>query len=504
MGPLRTARGRVGALLAALGVLALVGSVSASAGRAGPCSTSMARAGGDWPTYGGDLMGSQQQTAATKLTAATVGSLQQAWTIPSSNYQSVPIVAGGCVFIVDATSGLEALSFRTGQLLWKARGVNTAGSFAVTVHHGLVHIGLQNGGQPVAAAFHVNDGSLAWLSKPVTFGYQATQQSSAIVWTPPRYPHGIQLLTTTGPDFDPYARPGYALIDATTGKILYRSTFIPKRDLDKGYSGGGVWGTPTVDAASGYAFMGTSNPDSQSKEHPYTNAVLKMDVNPARTTFGQIVDYFKGDPDALVPEAYNTPVCQQTGGMFPTAGPYGGSPACTQTDVDFGVGPTLWRSSTGTLMAAILQKSGKLWVLNADTMSLVYDLTLSIDGGPASTNITRVATDGKTLYLNTVPGMLWAIDAETGSTRWQVPTPAQNSGGNVALSHGVVYYVTATGPAAFDATSGVPLWEGGIQGNGAPGNAVGLNNPGDGVAIAGNRLVTTATLGVVTAWELPG
>jgi hypothetical protein len=50
----------------------------------------------------------------------------------------------------------------------------------------------------------------------------------------------------------------------------------------------------------------------------------------------------------------------------------------------------------------------------------------------------------------------------------------------------------------------MPLWEGSVQGDGAAGNAVGLNNPGDGVAIAGNRLVTTATLGVVSAWELPG
>ena len=58
---------------------------------------------------------------------------------------------------------------------------------------------------------------------------------------------GIQVLFTTGPDFDPQARQGYGLIDAATGEVLYESTTIPEEDLDAGYAGGGVWGTPTVD-----------------------------------------------------------------------------------------------------------------------------------------------------------------------------------------------------------------------------------------------------------------
>ena len=47
-----------------------------------------------------------------------------------------------------------------------------------------------------AAAFDVTDGHLLWQSDDVWFGYPTTQQASAIVH------EGIQVLFTTGPDFD--------------------------------------------------------------------------------------------------------------------------------------------------------------------------------------------------------------------------------------------------------------------------------------------------------------
>src|SRR4029078_7943513 len=116
--------------------------------------------------------------------------------------------------------------------------------------------GLNNNGHPKAAAFDVTNGHLLWTSGEIYFGHETTQQARAIVY------NGIQVLFTTGPDFDPKAQQGYGLIDAATGAVLYKSTTVPPAQLAQGYAGGGVWGTPTVDPKTNYLYAGTSNPES--------------------------------------------------------------------------------------------------------------------------------------------------------------------------------------------------------------------------------------------------
>src|SRR5207248_3668080 len=154
--------------------------------------------------------------------------LTQAWSIgnvaQNSGYQSAPpVVSGGCVF-VNTDGHIEARSLATGNLVWASQGADTSGTFAVTVVDGRVHVGLNNNGKPEAAGFDVRNGHLLWTSQPIYFGYKATQQSSAIVFD------GIQVLFTTGPDFDPASRPGYGLIDAATGNVLYASTTLPRSE----------------------------------------------------------------------------------------------------------------------------------------------------------------------------------------------------------------------------------------------------------------------------------
>src|SRR4051794_38858112 len=227
---------------AAAGVAALlVGGLPALslAGSAAPCTTPMD--GGSWATYGQDLRGHQRQTAEHGIGTGNVASLQQAWITADTGYQSPPpIVSGGCVFI-NTGGHIEALSLRTGSLVWQSSGADTTGTFAVTVADGRVHVGLDNGGHPKAAAFDVRNGHLLWVSKEIYFGHPTTQESSAIV------ADGLQVLFTTGPDNDPDAMEGYGILDAATGRVLYKRTTIPPAQLAKGYRGGGVWGTPTVD-----------------------------------------------------------------------------------------------------------------------------------------------------------------------------------------------------------------------------------------------------------------
>ncbi|MFL6239447.1 MAG: PQQ-binding-like beta-propeller repeat protein [Actinomycetes bacterium] len=476
---------RTSAVLVAITLTAVALPAAARSAAAAPCTEKMS--GGSWATYGEDLHGSQHQTAKTTIGTGNVASLQQAWITGDTGYQSPPpIVSGGCVFI-NTGGHIEALDLTTGKLVWTSQGADTSGTFAVTVAKGSVHVGLNNDGHPKAAAFDVRDGHLLWTSDEIYFGYSTTQQASAIVFD------GLQVLFTTGPDFDPNAEEGYGIIDAATGKVLYKSTTIPADEIARGYHGGGVWGTPTVDATTKYLYVGTSNPESKTKESQYDDSIIKMDLDRTRPTFGRIVGTYKGTPDSVT--GYDNPVCQNVGDKaWVNGGVYGGSPACGQTDVDFGVGPTLWRDRSGRLLGAATQKSGWLHVFDATTMRPVWKKQLFVSLSFLGGELARIATDGKTLYVAANPGVLYAFDANTFATKWQAPlTGVPMKGGNVALANGVVYYVDEPALKAFDAATGQLLWMSPIE----PSASI-----GSGVAIAGNNVIANH-YGKIAAYRLP-
>ncbi|MBK5306600.1 MAG: PQQ-binding-like beta-propeller repeat protein [Frankiaceae bacterium] len=476
-------RSRVILLVATLLVVTVPPVASQAAAR--PCTKPMA--GGDWPMYGRDLAGTQRQDSERTINAGNVGTLVPVWKTADTGYSSPPpIVSGGCVFI-NTDGHVVAYDLDTGRTVWSSQGPDTFGTFAVAVVDGRVHVGLNNGGRPRAAAFDVATGRPLWQSADIWFGKDTTQQSSAVVFD------GIQVLFTTGPDNDPDAMQGYGLIDAATGKVLHKSTTIPPADIAKGYHGGGVWGTPTVDAKTKYLYVGTSNPESKNKEHAYDNAILKLDLDRQRPTFGRIVASYKGTPDSVT--GYDNPVCQTVGGsLWYNGGTYGASPTCGQIDVDFGNGPSLWRNPQGRLMGAATQKSGVLHVFYGDTMKPAWSRqlfpTMSFLGGM----IGRTATDGRTLYVPANPGVIYALDAVTGAERWKAVLPGvPMTGGNVALANGVAYYVTEQGAVALDAADGTQLWSAPFS-QGA--------KIYSGAAVAGHRLVVN-DMGSIQVFRLP-
>jgi polyvinyl alcohol dehydrogenase (cytochrome) len=494
------------ALFATL-LLSLVAVPAFRADAASKCSKPMANRGGDWATYGQDLMGQQRQDAEDDIDVGNVGTLEPVWNIgdiggagigDDTGYQSPPpIVSGGCVFINNRNAGrIVAYDLATGVEQWRSPAtIDTSDTFAVTVAEtdGVrrVHLGLRNGGRPQAAALAVESGDILWVSEPVSFTPRqgaepgATQQSSAIVFD------GIQALFTTGPDFAPDASEGYALIDATNGQILHEQTTVSDG------VGGGVWGTPTIDPETHMLYVGTSNPESKTSETDYDNAIIKIDLRRDSATFGTIVDSYKGTPDSVT--GYDNPVCQTAGNdAWVNAGIYGSSPSCGQLDVDFGVGPTLWRDPVPPhhVLGAALQKSGALHVFDTETMDAVdvkqLWVTMSFLGG----NFSRIATDGETLYIAANPGVLYAFEATPPfAQKWAQPlTGLPMKGGNVALANGVVYYIDEPGLKAFDAADGTPIP--------LPGAAHLASSVGSGVAIAGHRVMANH-YGVIVTYALP-
>jgi polyvinyl alcohol dehydrogenase (cytochrome) len=480
-------------LLAAALFASAVVAVPASA--AHPCAGRLP--GGDWASYGGPVLGQNNQVAEKRISPSTVAGLAPVWTSPAAVFQSMPIAWGRCVYVTDA-GRVQALDIATGRLVWRTPGAlpfTQYAPFAVAVDKGRVHVGFDNKLAPRSTALDADTGATLWTSRPVTFGYRAWQLSSAAV------AGGVSLFTTTGPDFDPHARPGFAVLDVRTGRVLTARPTIPLADYRRGYSGGGIWGTPVIDPVSLYAYAGTANPYSKTKEHRLDNAMVKIDVNPRRRTFGQVVASFKGIPDTYVGDAaYATPVCQALGESAPGANSFSSAP-CLQQDVDFGNSPTLWHAPDGALMVSQLQKFGVMSTVRASDMTLVWQTgpigthpELTLTGG----NHGNAATDGKALFTMTNPGLLQALSTKDGSLLWATALSEPIASKNVVLANGVVFASDYAGVHAYDAATGLRLWD-----SARAGSTAGCGAEGDMLALAHGTLLANCG-GAITAFRLPG
>ena len=443
--------------LAAATVLAL----PSSAAKVG-CDTSHPAPGGDWAMLGGNEAQTNYQPREHILGKDNVGDLKLAWSSSKVDPgQSTPSIAGSCVFF-SGSGHVYGLDAKSGKLVWEANRTLKPGSDSiltyypqgVTVANGRVHVDAANGNSPQGNAFDAATGKWLWTSDHVTFGYQATQLSS------PKVADGIHLLFTTGPDYNPHARPGYALLAEKTGKVLARHTTIPAKLTKKGYAGGGIWATAAVDPKGKYAFVGTSNPYTKTKESKFDNAIVKIDLDRGRKTFGKIVGVYKGTHDAVVPQAYDTPACQVLGPMMPAQN-YAYL-ECGQQDGDFAAGPTLFRDKKGRQLLAEMQKDGTLHVVDTRTMKPVWTKLLGVNNNLEGTggNASEVAYDGKRIYAIFNPGTLVALDPATGDVEWQLPFQDNYASYRpVAVANGVVYTVGLFDSTiiAHDATDGSVL-----------------------------------------------
>jgi outer membrane protein assembly factor BamB len=425
-------------LALALSAVLLAGAVPAVAAGGRGCTGGSP--GGEWPSYGGDLAQTNHQRAERVLGVDSVASLAPAWTVAVSSGQSTPVVAGGCVYVVGG-GVLTALDVATGRQVWSfpaAPGCGAElGSYcpaAPAVAAGRVHVHLSAGGKLVARAFDARTGAPLWSSRPVSWGYQVNQLSSAKV------ARGLSLLFGNGPDFDPHARPGFALVDERTGRVVLQRVMVPDALYRQGYAAGGVWATPAVDDR-GYLYVGTANPYSAKEEARYSNSIIKLDIDRRRTTFGQVVASYKGDPDVLTQLQYDSPSCRLLAPVL-TVGPV----PCAQTDSDFGAGPTLF-THQGKRYLVEPQKSGVLHVLDPDTMKLRWKATIGLanyttrlDG-----NSGEAAYDGKRLYVVGNPGVMRAFDPATGTQLWQQPVLDNYTNYRPAVvANGVLYVLSGS------------------------------------------------------------
>jgi outer membrane protein assembly factor BamB/plastocyanin len=312
---------------------------------------------------------------------------------------------------------------------------------------------------PYVAAFDQASGALVWATRSLD------DQAGADAYATPVVHDGVLMIGVSGgsaelgDEADRYAFQGsMSFLDASSGEVLKKTwTIHPPHQPDDEFGGAGIWSTPAVDPEADVAYVGTANPFKPQAEHPFSNAVVKFDIDRASSRFGQIIGHYKGNVDEYFPAVSELP-CYDFPGNNPPFYPQGiGS--CGDIDLDFGASPNLFTDKNGRKLVGAGQKSGVYHVFDAETMEPVWS---QIVGPPGALGgiVGSTAHDGEGVYGPiTLPGYVWGINADGGSHRWIGPVlDGVHWGPPVAAANGVVYTVDFNGFLdAFDARTGVLL-----------------------------------------------
>jgi outer membrane protein assembly factor BamB len=490
-------------LALAAGAVALAATAAAAAPPHRPCRDRNA-GGGDWRGYGRDAAQSRSQTGEHDLGPAAAPTLAPAWTFDvaslgdAGQFNSTPVVAGGCVFAASSAGVVYALDATGGTVVWRhpvtvtTPGLGGAIVSATIAVRDLVVLVVNESGDgtvgPYLLALDASTGNVAWQSAPFSTSAGYYSNASPAEW------NGVIVAGFSPPEGQQTGQGGFVVADAKNGAILRTTTTIPPADQAQGYSGGGLWSTAAFDEATGFAYIGGGNPFSHTVEHPNTNAILKVDARRGSPTFGAIVGAYKGNvdqyTDALATLSH-TPVCEATSPVdFPLD-----DPACGQLDLDFGATPNVFHVGDRTYVGD-LQKAGVYHVADAATMTPVWETIVGVSC--AACNAASTAVDATGVYgVGTPGGVAFGLDAADGATRWSEPVGDGAHYESVSVANGVVYTVDGTGGfLAFDAASGEPLLHRSLSvDTGKP--AGGLTSNGVSIAyhtvyVAGNATAATA------------
>jgi polyvinyl alcohol dehydrogenase (cytochrome) len=487
-------------LLAAAVFAAPAGSATSAAGRA-PCTRGPG-SGGDWPSYGHDLANTRTQPKATGLGPAAVARLKPAWVSSTSStgdgtaFNTTPVVYRGCVFIGSSGGVAYALNARTGHVVWGRRlHAPNPGSGGVIVGAGVVDgpavvFLVDEFAAPYAIALNRSTGAVVWKSAPFAPRLTASAaQAGSYTNASPVLANGYIVAGYSEPEGDPTATGGFSLINARTGRIVKTTPTIPRAAQAKGYSGGGLWSTPAYDPATKYLYWGAGNPNSKTKQYRTTDAILKIDLDRARATFGRIVASYRGNVDqytTTLQKLSRSPACVVSAN--PSVPDPLDDPVCGQLDLDFGASANLF-TRHGTTVVGDLQKSGVYHVADATTMRPVW--TSLVGPSCLACNAASTAVYRSSVYGVATPGgTMYSLNRTTGAKNWLSPVGDGLHYQSTSAADGVIWTVDGDGNLdGFAATTGQPLVRRPLAVDvGAPVT----NVTSSGIAIAENKLFAAA------------
>ncbi|MEA2451350.1 MAG: hypothetical protein QOG04_60 [Actinomycetota bacterium] len=492
---------------AALGAL-ILGLPATGAAAKASCAPAK-HAGGEWRSLPGSYDGQRNQKAEKTIGLTEAITLAPEWTfsanaetgITSNEITGYPIIADGCIYVGTSTGQQTAgyafaLNADTGEVAWSTKfPFGIYGSMAVD--NGRVYTFVSRHGDkkkkvgPYVAAMDQATGKVLWET------IVDTQDGADAVSSPVIY-DGIVFVGISGTaaetenEADRLAFQGnYVLLDAVTGKLIKKTYTIPEKKWKKGFAGGAVWATLAIDEATKYGYVGTGNPFNYDSEYKTTNAILKIDLDRSRPTFGEIVGSYKGDVEEYFPQVGENFSCDPNDpiGFFLVGA------ECGRLDVDFGATANIFELD-GRTVVGVGQKSGVYHVIDAETMKPVWKAVVGVPSAVGGIVGSTAYADGNIYGPHTVGGYMWSLDS-AGLQRWVSPfADGIHWGPPATYANGVVYSVDLKGNlVGMDATTGLQV----LNYPMLPETAPDLPNTWGGVSVARNTVYATVGVGITSA-----
>lgn len=522
-----TRRSRFLLLLAVLVGLPTTSALAASA--PGRCTGGDAAPGGDWPSINGDPSNTRNQPDETGIGVDDVAGLAPVWSFDGASVgatggmRSTPVVSGRCLYLglgqgyLGDRGDVVALDAETGELIWHVRLDGSVLGLAVA--DGLVYATPSSGTRgdvvlPVvtdayqpsgsyAVAIDADTGAVRWTSQRLDDGNPAN--GTFINASPVAYTAGgrrLLFVPLAGGAGDG-ARVPMWFLDARTGATVRRAYTLTDAEYAAGFGGTGIWSTAAYDPATQHLYVGTADSDGRTRQHPFNDALLRIDANPRRSTFATVVGSYAGtsehaDLDPLIGYPHN-PLCGAgnlgEGVAVPTFVDTSASVECIELDLDFGASPNLFRGPDGRLRISALQKSGVFHVVDARTMEATWRGFVG-PGGPAMDAGTASIADGR-IHVGATPNLLVAYDQVDGAVDW-VGTSGVDAFAYQPLTtaNGVLYAIDDVGSLlALDAATGLPLLDRSIAVDGGFDQCLGV---GAGIAVAAGTVFVPCDAGGLT------
>lgn len=416
-------------------------------------------AAGDWPSFGGDLSHSRSNPLEMRIATTTVNQLRPAWNKLAPGVSATPAIVDGVVYWTDWAGGAHASRASDGSSVWDK-------SFP----HGFTSSPCVDGDRLYLTDRNVSVYALArdtgekiWETRvdtlPLTHLWSSPVVSDGVLVVGVAY-DGTQAERTPLPTEQVVVFRGAVVgLDANDGHVLWRFevTREPGPNGTEYAPGVSVWGSASIDAQRGIAYIGTGNAYAQ-PAGPYSDCLLALDLKTGALKWSR---QFTAD-DGF------------------TAGNILGGP-----DYDIGATPNLFTIESGGTRVDVVgvgDKSGFYRVLTRDKGEPVWQtelepgllLSLRKTGGiiaPAAYAEGRIFVASNTSWATS---KVWALDATTGAIQWTSDEIDSVNFGGPAVANGVVFFggsgfrVTEQNPngkgvgdpstlLAFDAVTGAVL-----------------------------------------------
>jgi len=446
-------------------------------------------AGAHWNGWGNDPDNSRFQPAPG-FSAGDVGKLTLKWAFsyPGTMVYGQPTIVGGRVFVTSLTGRVQALSAQTGCTIWTYEaGAASRTAITVSTPRPGAHVAaIAYFGDETAMVHAVNADTGALLWKVRVDSHPAARVTGAPSLFAGRLYVPVASTEKVGAS-SPYQcctfRGSVVALDAASGRQLWKTYTITETPSPYGKAsdgtsllgpaGASVWSSPTIDAARGRLYIGTSNSYSGAPTKS-SDAIMAFNLRDGKLLWSNQVttdDNFVVGCYVQKPPVCNFGICNGPG--------EGECPAKVGLDLDFGASTILRVLPSGKRILLAGQKSAMVYALDPDQNGkLIWKQKVGI-GGPAGGIEWGMAADARTVYAPSSDifmaapdkaGGLSAIDIASGKPIWRAGADpkctwgAQNCWGGtsqaVTAMPGVVFAGALDGHLrAFSSNDGKILWD---------------------------------------------